>query len=89
VTVLAPPSVSALAVRKQLLDELNVEISAGLGEHADSMWRIGMMGYSAQRANVELLLAGLEHALAAQGYTAPASGVTAAQHVYQRATSQA
>jgi alanine-glyoxylate transaminase / serine-glyoxylate transaminase / serine-pyruvate transaminase len=60
VTVLAPEHVSALAVRKQLLDKLNVEISAGLGEYADSMWRIGIMGHSAQKANVTLVLAGLK-----------------------------
>jgi alanine-glyoxylate transaminase/serine-glyoxylate transaminase/serine-pyruvate transaminase len=82
VTALAPPGVSALAVRKQLLDTLNLEISVGLGEHADSMWRVGIMGHSAQQANVLVLLAGLEHALRAQGFSPPGSGVSAAQAVY-------
>ena len=84
VTVLAPPEVSALALRRQLLDELNVEISAGLGEHADRMWRIGVMGHSAQRANVLLVLAGLEHALRCQGFEPTGSGVAAAEAVYTR-----
>ncbi len=79
VTVLAPAGVSALAVRKQLLDSLNLEISVGLGEHADSMWRIGVMGHSAQQANVMLLLSGLEQALNRPGAT------SAAQDVYFRA----
>jgi alanine-glyoxylate transaminase/serine-glyoxylate transaminase/serine-pyruvate transaminase len=81
-TVVAPPGVSALAVRKQLLDELNLEISVGLGEHADSMWRIGVMGHSAQRANVLLLLDGLEDALRRHGVTPPGSGTHAAEAVY-------
>src|SRR5581483_4050240 len=70
VTALAPAGVSALAVRKDLLDRLNVEISVGLGEHADSMWRIGVMGHSAQQANVLLLLEGLEDILRRHGYDA-------------------
>jgi alanine-glyoxylate transaminase/serine-glyoxylate transaminase/serine-pyruvate transaminase len=77
VTVLAPEGVSALAVRKQLLDELNLEISAGLGEHADSMWRVGIMGHSAQRANVMLLLSGLEQALGCSGATSAAAAAYA------------
>jgi alanine-glyoxylate transaminase / serine-glyoxylate transaminase / serine-pyruvate transaminase len=77
VTVLAPSGVSALAVRKQLLDELNVEISAGLGERADSMWRIGVMGHSAQRSNVMLILAGLERALGRTGGTQAAAAAYA------------
>jgi alanine-glyoxylate transaminase / serine-glyoxylate transaminase / serine-pyruvate transaminase len=77
VTVLAPSGVSALAVRKHLLDELNLEVSAGLGERADSMWRIGVMGHSAQRSNVMLLLAGLEQALGASGAIAAAARVYA------------
>ena len=77
VTVLAPEGVSALAVRKQLLDGLNLEISAGLGEHADSMWRIGVMGHSAQQANVMLVLAGLEQALARTGAISAAASIYA------------
>jgi aspartate aminotransferase-like enzyme len=82
VTVLAPEGVSALAVRKQLLDELNLEISAGLGERADSMWRIGIMGHSAQRANVMLVLSGLEQALRQCGYAPKGSGISAAAAIY-------
>ena len=77
VTVKAPPGVSSLAVRRQLLAELNLEISAGLGDYADRMWRVGIMGHSAQRANVMLLLSGLEQILQLSG------GVTAAETVYR------
>ena len=85
VTIVAPPGVSALAIRKQLLEELNLEISTGLGERADSMWRVGIMGHSAQRANVMLLLASLEHSLRPHGFTPAGSGTGAADRVYTAA----
>lgn len=68
-TVLAPPGVSASVVRALLLDEFNLEISGGLGEYADRMWRIGIMGHSAQKANVMLLLTALAHVLTREGYS--------------------
>jgi alanine-glyoxylate transaminase/serine-glyoxylate transaminase/serine-pyruvate transaminase len=66
ITVLAPTGVSATAARNMLLDEFNLEISCGLGEYADRMWRIGIMGHSAQKANVVLCLAALEQAIKRQ-----------------------
>src|SRR6266851_1568486 len=68
VTVLAPTGISAAAVREMLLDEFNLEISCGLGDYADRMWRIGIMGYSAQKANVMLCLQALELSLQRHGY---------------------
>ena len=62
-TVLAPPEVSAAEVRAVLLCDFNIEIAGGLGEYVDRMWRIGVMGHSAQRSNVTLLLSALESAL--------------------------
>lgn len=82
VGVLAPAAVSASAVREVLLNEFNVEISGGLGEYADHMWRIGVMGHSAQQSNVMLLLSALEYALRRQGYEPSASGAAAAEGVY-------
>lgn len=81
-TVLAPPDVSADQVRDVLLEEFNLEISGGLGEYANRMWRIGIMGHSAQQANVMLLLAALEHALRRQGWQPAGSGTAAAEAVY-------
>jgi alanine-glyoxylate transaminase/serine-glyoxylate transaminase/serine-pyruvate transaminase len=81
-TVLAPPGVSASVVREMLLDEFNLEISGGLGDYADRMWRIGIMGHSAQQANVMLLLAAIEHALSRQGFAPRSSGTAAAETVY-------
>jgi alanine-glyoxylate transaminase / serine-glyoxylate transaminase / serine-pyruvate transaminase len=83
-TVLAPPGVSASVVREMLLDDFNLEISGGLGDYGDRMWRIGIMGHSAQQANVILLLAALEQALVRQGYSPTASGTAAAEGVYSQ-----
>jgi alanine-glyoxylate transaminase/serine-glyoxylate transaminase/serine-pyruvate transaminase len=77
VTVVAPRGVSALAVRRQLLDDLSVEVSAGLGDHADRMWRVGVMGHSAQRQNVMLVLEGLSQALDRPGAAAAAGAIYA------------
>jgi aspartate aminotransferase-like enzyme len=81
-TVLAPPLVSAAEVRDVLLCDFNIEIAGGLGEYVDRMWRIGVMGHSARRANVTLVLAALETALRRQGFAPHGSGVAAADAVY-------
>ncbi len=84
VTVLAPERVSASAVRTILLEEFNLEISCGLGQYADRMWRIGTMGHSAQKANVMLCLTALEQGLRRQGFLPLASGTAAAASIYAR-----
>jgi alanine-glyoxylate transaminase/serine-glyoxylate transaminase/serine-pyruvate transaminase len=81
-TVLIPDGVSDALTRSLLLDEFNIEIAGGLGEYASSMWRIGVMGHSAHRSNVMLLLTALEHVLRRQGYTPAGSGATAAEAAY-------
>jgi alanine-glyoxylate transaminase/serine-glyoxylate transaminase/serine-pyruvate transaminase len=83
VTVLAPNGVSAAAVRNMLLDEFNLEISCGLGEYADRMWRIGIMGHSAQQANVMLCLVALERGLRSHGYSPQVSATAAADAIYK------
>ena len=62
-TVRIPQGVDDLAVRKQLLNEYNIEISGGFGELAGKIWRIGMMGYSSRKENVLLLLSALKRFL--------------------------
>jgi alanine-glyoxylate transaminase / serine-glyoxylate transaminase / serine-pyruvate transaminase len=84
VTVLAPSGVSAAAVRDMLLDEFNLEISCGLGDYADKMWRIGIMGHSAQKTNVMLCLVALEQALRRTGFSPPGSGTAAAEAIYNK-----
>lgn len=61
--VYIPQGVDDGAVRKQLLDNYNLEIGAGLGALAGKAWRIGLMGYGARRENVALCLRALADVL--------------------------
>jgi alanine-glyoxylate transaminase/serine-glyoxylate transaminase/serine-pyruvate transaminase len=61
--VYVPDGVDEVAVRQHLLNEYNLEIGAGLGDLAGKIWRIGLMGYSANPRNVLLCLAALGQAL--------------------------
>ena len=58
-----PEGVDDLAIRKQLLNEYNIEIAGGFSKLAGKVWRIGLMGYSSRVENVTLLLAALEELL--------------------------
>jgi alanine-glyoxylate transaminase/serine-glyoxylate transaminase/serine-pyruvate transaminase len=69
-------------VRKQLLEEFNIEIGGGLGVFKGRVWRVGLMGSGSTENNVLLLLAALEKALADTGFTVAGSGVSAAARVY-------
>jgi alanine-glyoxylate transaminase/serine-glyoxylate transaminase/serine-pyruvate transaminase len=48
------------SIRKQLLDEFNIEIAGGFGELKGKVWRIGLMGFSSRLENVDLLLNALK-----------------------------
>lgn len=55
-TTVAPPAqLNPAQVRSRLLEEHSIEVGAGLGEYRDKLLRIGLMGYNANRANVEYL----------------------------------
>jgi alanine-glyoxylate transaminase/serine-glyoxylate transaminase/serine-pyruvate transaminase len=62
-TVWVPEGVDSAAVRSRLLDEYDIEIGAGAGKYASSVWRIGVMGHNARLDRVELLLAALGRVL--------------------------
>ncbi|MGZ5417670.1 MAG: pyridoxal-phosphate-dependent aminotransferase family protein [Nocardioides sp.] len=62
-TVKVPEGVDSTAVRKHLLDRHDLEIGAGAGEFAGSVWRIGLMGRNARPDAVLLVLAALQDAL--------------------------
>jgi len=61
--VAAPQGVDEAAVRKRLLDEYDIEIGGGLGEHKGKAWRIGLMGESATARHVNALLRALREIL--------------------------
>lgn len=62
-TVRIPEGVGDMDVRGRLLNEYNVEIAGGFGPLAGQVWRVGLMGYSARKENVTLLLGALKELL--------------------------
>ena len=62
-TVKVPDGVDSAAVRKELLERHGIEIGAGAGEYAASVWRIGLMGRNARPDAVLLVLAALRDVL--------------------------
>jgi alanine-glyoxylate transaminase/serine-glyoxylate transaminase/serine-pyruvate transaminase len=78
-----PNGIDDVKVRNQLLDEFNIEIAGGLGPLKAKIWRIGLMGYCSQRANVLLFLGAFEKVLLDQGYrVGSGAGVGAAVQSY-------
>jgi alanine-glyoxylate transaminase/serine-glyoxylate transaminase/serine-pyruvate transaminase len=74
-----PGGIDGVKARARLLNEFNIEIAGGLGEIKTTTWRIGLMGYSSQRANVLLFLNALERVLVDQGMKlAVGAGIAAA-----------
>ena len=47
-TVKVPDGVDSAAVRRYLLDVHGLEIGAGAGAYASTVWRIGLMGHNAR-----------------------------------------
>ncbi|MDH5300551.1 MAG: alanine--glyoxylate aminotransferase family protein [Gammaproteobacteria bacterium] len=64
--VTVPDGVDEAAVRAYLLKNFNLEIGGGLGDLAGKVWRIGLMGQSANINNIFLCLSALEAALVEQ-----------------------
>ncbi|MGH3510519.1 MAG: pyridoxal-phosphate-dependent aminotransferase family protein [Nocardioidaceae bacterium] len=62
-TVRVPDGVDSAAVRRYLLERHDIEIGAGVGEFAATVWRIGLMGPNARPDAVLLILAALRDAL--------------------------
>jgi alanine-glyoxylate transaminase/serine-glyoxylate transaminase/serine-pyruvate transaminase len=62
-TVKVPDGVDSATVRKTLLVRHNIEIGAGAGAYANSVWRIGLMGHNARPDAALLILAALADVL--------------------------
>ena len=78
-----PAGVDDAVVRRQLLQDFQLEIGAGLGPLAGKVWRIGLMGYASNQKNVLQCLGALEAVLGHQGAPVDAGeAVAAAQAVY-------
>lgn len=52
-SVKIPHGLDEAQIRKQLLQEHQIEIGAGLGPLAGKIWRIGLMGHTARKENIE------------------------------------
>ncbi|KAK9842475.1 hypothetical protein WJX81_001656 [Elliptochloris bilobata] len=66
-TIKVPEGVDWLALNKFAMDTYNVELAGGLGPTLGRVWRVGIMGYNATPANVELVLTSFREGLKAQG----------------------
>jgi alanine-glyoxylate transaminase/serine-glyoxylate transaminase/serine-pyruvate transaminase len=85
-SVFIPTGIDGAKARSRLLNEFNIEIAGGLGDFKSTMWRIGLMGYSSQRANVLLFLDVLERVLLDQGMKLPVgAGIAAAAESFAHA----
>ena len=58
-----PEGVNDLETRQKLLNDFNLEIGAGLGVLAGRVWRIGLMGQSSNKINIEHCLSSLSKAI--------------------------
>jgi alanine-glyoxylate transaminase/serine-glyoxylate transaminase/serine-pyruvate transaminase len=58
-----PDGVDEATIRRELLDQFNLEIGAGIGALAGKVWRIGLMGYASNPKNVLLCVTALESVL--------------------------
>jgi alanine-glyoxylate transaminase/serine-glyoxylate transaminase/serine-pyruvate transaminase len=82
--VQVPEGIDDATVRARLLNDSHIEISGGLGALKGKIWRVGLMGYSATRNNVRLLLSELEDILQDMGYTGGHGSATEAAHAVYR-----
>lgn len=61
--VCVPEEVDELAVRRCLRADSRIEIGAGLGPLKGKIWRVGLMGHTARKENVERFITALKKVL--------------------------
>ncbi len=59
-SVFLPEGYDELALRNELLSKYNIEVGGGLGAFAGKLWRIGIMGESATKNHVNMLVGALD-----------------------------
>ena len=62
-TVTLPKGIDDNAIRAKLLNEYNIEVSAGLGVFAGKLWRIGVMGEGAREENAAKILKAIKECI--------------------------
>ena len=50
-----PDGISDMDVRGKLLNDYNIEIGGGLGDLSGKVWRVGLMGHTANNVNIDRL----------------------------------
>ncbi len=63
-----PVGVDEAAVRKRLLTEHGIEVGAGLGPLKGKIWRVGLMGETSSRENIQRLVGALGQLLCEAGF---------------------
>lgn len=58
-SVIIPDGVNEVDLRSKLLNHYQIEIGGGLGSLSGKIWRIGTMGHTAHKHNIDLLLTAL------------------------------
>jgi (S)-ureidoglycine-glyoxylate aminotransferase len=82
--VLIPAGVDGERVRREMLEQFNIEIGTSFGPLHGRIWRIGTMGVNARQDAVLQTLAALEAVLRRQKHALPRdAGVDAALSVYR------
>jgi alanine-glyoxylate transaminase/serine-glyoxylate transaminase/serine-pyruvate transaminase len=67
-----PAGVDWAAVNALAMSDFHLEIAGGLGPTAGAVWRIGIMGYNAEKENVDLVIHAFKEGLSRQGFVAKA-----------------
>ena len=73
-------------MRQRLLREFNIEIGAGLGPLAGTIWRVGLMGASSTPSLLLLFLSALEHILHGMAHTSSGGAAAAAMEALTEVT---
>ena len=82
-TIRVPDGIDDGRVRARLLERFSIEIGGGLGELRGRIWRVGLMGLTANASCVLLFLSALESVLTECGFAFHAgAGVAAAERAF-------
>ncbi len=82
-TIRIPDGIEDGQVRAKLMEQFQLEIAGGLGKLKGKIWRVGLMGLTASKSSVLLLLGALDSVLSECGHKFDrGAGITAAEEAY-------
>ena len=62
-SIIIPDGVNDTEIRSRLLSDHHIEIGGGLGTLSGKIWRVGIMGETARKENIERLIFSLNNLL--------------------------